>query len=120
MILRRPKETERYSWTNHVQQKMIYYGISPSLIQRIIRYPQRIEEGIALNTIAAMQPSTSKKHHEIWVMYQLAKQRVNSKHQIPNSKKKQIKIITAWRYPGKTTAKNPIPREILQEIKNIL
>lgn len=90
---------------------MIYYGISPGLIQRIIRYPQRIEEGIALNTIAAMRPATSKKYHEIWVMYQLVTGRV---------KEKQIKVITAWRYPGKTTAKNPIPQSILDEIKNIL
>ncbi len=32
----------------------------------------------------------------------------------------KIKIITAWRYPGKSPERDPIPAEILREIKNIL
>lgn len=34
--------------------------------------------------------------------------------------KKQIKIITAWRYPGKSPERDPIPADILREIKAIL
>lgn len=32
----------------------------------------------------------------------------------------KIKIITAWRYPGKSPARDPIPAEILREIKSLL
>ena len=40
----------------------------------------------------------------------------------PNSYlgEKKIKIITAWRYPGKSPERDPIPAEILREIKSIL
>ena len=33
---------------------------------------------------------------------------------------KKIKVITAWRYPGKSPERDPIPSEILAEIKNLL
>ena len=32
----------------------------------------------------------------------------------------QIKIITAWRYPGKSPKRNPIPSEILEEARSVL
>jgi len=32
----------------------------------------------------------------------------------------RVKVITAWRYPGKSPARNPIPQEILDEIKNVI
>ncbi len=34
--------------------------------------------------------------------------------------RKKIKIITAWRYPGKSPARDPVPQEILREIQSIL
>lgn len=105
-----PQDDERYSWTWHVIEKMKFYAISPSRVKRVIRVPTRTEEGIALNTIAVMQPAGTKRPQEIWVMYRLAKQ----------VKKSKIRIITAWRYPGKSPERNPIPKDILEEVKGLL
>lgn len=92
---------------------MLQYGISESRIKRIIRYPKRTEEGIALNTVAVMQPADTKKHQEIWAMYQLEK---------PKGKlgKPRIKIITTWRYPGKSPERDPVPEEVIIEVKKLL
>jgi len=110
-----PKNNERFSWTNHVIGKMIFYGLSEQRVKRVILNPNRIEEGIAPDTIACMQVGGSKKHRqEIWTMYQIK----NSKKQTKNAK--QLRIISAWRYPGKSPAKNPFPPEILAEIKNLV
>ena len=105
-----PKNDSKYEWTNHVKDKMLYYGISESLIKRIVRFPKRKEEGIAPGTQAVMQSNTNpKKPTEIWVMYK----------QIDDTKKK---IISAWRYPGISPVgkKIPIPDDILAEIENVL
>jgi hypothetical protein len=44
----------------------------------------------------------------------------NAKAQKPNNAAQQIKIITVWRYPGKSPERNPIPKEILQETMRVL
>ena len=54
-----------------------------------------------------------KKKEEIWTMYQLSKEETNRS-------KPRIKLITTWRYPGKSPKRNPIPKEIINEVKNIL
>ena len=102
-----PKNDEKYSWTNHVGRKMMFYGLSADRGKRVIRNPNRSEKGIAPNTIAVMQPAGSKKPSEIWVMY-------------ANRGKKKV-IITAWRYPGKSPIREaiPIPADILEELKSI-
>jgi len=106
-MFKKPRNDSRYIWTNHVFGKMIQYRLSESLIKRIIRFPSRIEEGIAENTSAAMRPTeSSKKYSEIWVMYQIDKSR--------------LKIITTWRYPGKSPINNPVPANIILEVKNLL
>lgn len=99
-------DTLTYTWTNHSKHKIRYYRLSESLIKRVIRFPKRTEEGIVENTICAMRPAQSKKYHEIWTMYKIVERR--------------IKVITAWRYPGKSPKRNPIPQEILDEIYSIL
>lgn len=105
--------SEKYVWTNHALMKIRHYGLSESRIKRIIRFPKRIEEGIVENTIAAMQPAGTKRYQEIWVMYKL--------QQATRDKKQgKLKIITAWRYPGKSSERDPIPIEILEEIKNLI
>lgn len=115
-----PKNTEKYSWTWHVIEKMKYYKISPSLIKRVIRHPERTEEGIAPKTIASMKVAKTKKRQEVWVMYKPAS-RANSKLQKTNNNKNQkIRIITAWRYPGQSPERDPIPEHILNEIKQLL
>ncbi|MBU2082360.1 DUF4258 domain-containing protein [Patescibacteria group bacterium] len=106
------KINDKYQWTKHSIYKMRCYGLSQQRIKRIIRHPARIEEAIVPSLIAAMSPygrsPEGRQLHkgEIWVMYQISK--------------KQIKIITAWRYPGKSSARDPIPQEILDEIKSIV
>lgn len=106
MNLKPPKNDAHYAWTSHVFGKMIHYGIGEGRIRRIIRAPYRIEEGVADNTIAAMQPAGIKGQQELWVMYKVDKQK--------------IKVITTWRYPGKSPARNPVPKEIMDEVRTLL
>ncbi len=122
VMFKPPKNEEKYSWTNHVFYKMQQYGISESRIKRIIRYPKRTEEGIVSGTIAVMQPAGTKRYQEIWVMYKLVgkNQQAISNSKFLISKQKRIKIITAWRYPGKSPERNPIPQEIIEEVRNLL
>jgi len=89
------------TWTNHSKRKMKYYRLSESRVKRVINNPKRKEIGIAPGTVAIMQPTNSKHTSEIWVMYQ------------------KNKVITAWRYPGKSPVRGPvpIPEEILQELE---
>jgi len=101
-----PKNDAKFLWTNNAFRKMQFYCISESRVKRIIRFPMRVEEGIAVNTVAVMQPAGTKRYQEIWVMYKLTG--------------KKIKVITAWRYPGKSPERNPIPENILQEVRNLL
>ena len=101
---------------------MRYYGISQQRIKRVIKSPDRTEEGIVEKTIACMQTAGSEKHpYEIWTMYQLPKLKVKSaKSKVDLLKNNKIKIISAWRYPGKSPKQNPVPREILDEIRNLI
>lgn len=97
-------------WTKHSKKKMQFYGLSEKRIKRVLKNPYRIEEGIAKNTIAVMQPTSIRKKggkkfwtQEIWTMFQRTSQ--------------GLKIISAWRYPGMSPQANPIPVEILEELK---
>jgi len=117
-----------YYWTNHVIRKMVFYGLTPERVKRVIRTPKRVEEGIAENTIGVMQPSANiKKPTEVWVMYSLSK-----KATLSQSKGKSLDklgtigrvtnrkiIISAWRYPGVSPVgkKIYIPQDILEELK---
>ena len=101
--LKQSTSSQRYRWTSHATMKMRRYRLSESGVKRIIRYPERTEEGIAENTIAAMRRSQSKKE-EFWTMYAL--------------KSGRITVITAWRYPGTSPKRNPIPQEILDEVRS--
>lgn len=104
-------DADIYLWTQHSRIKMRQYRLTESRIKRIIRHPARMEEGILENAIACMQPAGGKKYSEIWAMYVLSKTK---------DKSKKIKIITAWRYPGRAPERDPVPTKILQEIKNLL
>jgi len=104
------KGSDKYYWTKHSLYKMRHYGLSEQRIKRVIRHPARIEEAIVPNMIAVMCPN---KKQEIWAMYTLIKS--NVKNQMS-----RVKVITAWRYPGKSPARNPIPQEILDEIRNVI
>ncbi len=103
-MLLKNKASSKFIWTQHSKYKMNYYKLSESLVKRVIRFPDRIQEGVAENTIAVMKKATSKKEKEYWAMYQ-----------INNGK---IKVITAWIYPGKSPKDGiiPIPQEIIDEL----
>jgi hypothetical protein len=121
MRLKVPKNNERFHWTNHVIEKMLFYGLSEQRIKRVINRPDRVEEGVAPKTIACMQVAGSKKHRqEIWTMYQKRGFTFLRKSASSQCKSALVKIISAWRYPGKSPAKNPIPAVILEEVKNLL
>jgi hypothetical protein len=91
---------------------MKQYNLSESRVKRVINNPKRKEVGIAPGTIAVMQPNSSKHSYEFWAMYQIIKSKIKSQ----NAK---IRIITAWKYPGKSPIKGPIPIpiEILEELE---
>lgn len=124
---------------------MRYYGLSEQRVRRVIRRPMRTEVGIATETVAVMQPQSTKRGEdgektwsaEIWVMYQLKNksQKTNHKKQSSTEKTawseqelldeilssgKQIRIISAWRYPGKTKKGESLPDEIMDEINEAL
>ncbi len=104
------KINDKYQWTKHSIYKMRHYGLSQQRIKRIIRHPARIEEAIVPNMIAVMCPD---KNREIWAMYAFIKSNVKGQMS-------KVKVITAWRYPGKSSARDPIPQEILDEIRNVI
>ncbi len=121
-----PKSDAKYHWTNHVANKMAYYGLSADRIKRVIRSPHRSEKGIAPDTIAVMQPGKASSakigqpatwKEEIWVMYAVGKSQSKINNLVPRKKV----VITAWRYPGKSPIREaiPIPNDILEELKNI-
>jgi hypothetical protein len=107
MQFKAPKNTAQYFWTSHALGKMRYYGLTAQRVLRVIKNPQRKEEGVAENTTAVMQPASINKKKtwssEIWAMYQIVKG--------------QNKIISAWRYPGVSPKRNFIPQEIIDEVK---
>lgn len=170
---KKPKNNEKYHWTQHVMEKMHYYGLSEQKVLGVIRKPFRVETGVAENTVAVMIPvgnvkkaaAAQKKtafskvaakqlssageswNQEIWVMYQIKNQESRNKNQedlqkakkiaklkvilaskkkihdskfmIPNSANRKICIISAWRFPGMSSEKDPIPAEIWREIEEL-
>ncbi len=80
LILKGPKETKNVHWTKHAKEKMQQYWLSEKRVLKVVKNPERKEEGIAPGTIAVMQSYGTKKKKEIWVMYQI----VNSKLKTQN------------------------------------
>ncbi|MDP3725295.1 MAG: hypothetical protein Q8R20_02375 [Nanoarchaeota archaeon] len=132
--------SDKYEWTNHARLKMRRYGLSEQRVKRVIRAPFRYEEGVLEKAIAVMQPNKIIKtekgkpvewKEEIWVMYKLVQKRANSKSHPPaggpnyklknfSLSDKKIRVITAWRYPGISPKRDPIPVEIIREVQNLL
>ena len=128
-------------WTSHSRYKMRFYGLSESRVKRVISFPKRIEEGIAPDTVAMMQSAGTEKHpYEIWVMIQEtqtnadgtlrhdsgqaqtnAEKRISQRKSIQETRKSAVtEVISAWRYPGKTKPGQPLPEEILKEIRRAI
>jgi hypothetical protein len=107
MKFKKPKNTDEISWTKHSIEKMQFYNLSENRVKRVLRNPNRKEDGIAPGTLALMQRTGSRKHPtEIWMMFQ--------------NIGKKIRIISAWRYPGISPKGKeiPIPQDILEELNS--
>lgn len=116
-------------FTAHARYKMTQYGLSEQKVRGIIHRPKRTEVGVIPQAVAMMQPVSPKVvdgkeiwKQEIWVMYLIknSKRRVSEEmaQQQSNLQPKQLRIISAWRYPGVSSKRSPIPREILQELES--
>lgn len=102
------KDDKKYAWTLHSRFKLFQYNLSPGLVKRVIRFPDRTEEGIAPNTVAVMRRKDRKDtQREMWVMFQKF-----------GGKKK---IISAWIYPGVSPKGKEIyiPDDTLEELYKI-
>lgn len=111
-----------YQYTLHAQYKMKQYGLSEQRVRSVIRNPKRREEGIMPKTVAVMQPVSMKKingkeawKQEIWVMFKVRNRESQTTNQY--SSNPNIRIISAWRYPGVSPKRNPVPEEILLELE---
>lgn len=103
-------------FTNHAQGKMRFYHLSEARVRRVLHSPKRIEEGIAPGTIAMMQGAGSIKHpYEIWVM--IVK---NKSSKLKAQSQIITKVISAWKYPGITKPGQPLPEEILREMREAI
>ena len=103
VLIKAPK----FIWTRHSRGKMKQYQLSEKRVLRVLRKPERQETGIAPGTTASMQITGTKKHPtEIWLMYQILK------------RPKAVKIISTWRYPGRTPVgeRPQIPEDTLREL----
>lgn len=103
---------------------MRFYGLSEQKVRSVIGRPKRKEEGVVENTIAVMQPVAPKMvngkevwKQEVWVMFQKNKKQTGKNKKLSLDTK--CKIISAWRYPGLSPQKNPIPEEILRELLEV-
>lgn len=108
-------------FTSHARYKMSQYGLSEQKVKGIIRNPKRTEKGIAPKTAAMMQPVSPKIvegketwKQEIWVMFVKKKKKIG----LGEISRETIRIISAWRYPGISPKRSPIPEEIWQELEN--
>lgn len=117
------KKPKSLFWTAHSKDKMQFYRLSESRVKRVLHSPKRIEEGIAPDTIAIMQPVSVK-----WKMEKGEENNENGKRKeiwtqeiwvMIEETKKERKIISTWRYPGMTKAGEPLPEEILREMREM-
>ena len=107
-----------YNWTSHAKYKMNFYRLSEARVKRVISNPARVEEGIVEDTVAMMQPAGTKTNpYEIWTMIVKSKIIGGRPSYAKASKGKQIKVVSAWRYPGRTKPGEALPREIIQEFR---
>ncbi len=111
MALIKQSKERKIIWTEHAKIKLKQYRFSEKRVLRIFRKPDRVEEGIALGTIAAMQiTGTKRKPTEAWMMY------------VAFKKRPIIKIISAWRYPGRTPQNERpiIPQDTIEELASFI
>lgn len=90
-------------WTRHAEKKIREHALSMSRVLRAIHSPDRIESGLAENTIAVIKKTGSIKHpFEIWVMF--------------SDRGEERTIVSAWRYPGATKPGEALPISLINRI----
>ncbi len=117
-------------FTAHARYKMTQYGLSEQKVRGIIHRPKRTEVGVIPRAVAMMQPVSPKIvdgkeiwKQEIWVMFigkgtgRRAQGGETGALTPQPLSLNSIRIISAWRYPGVSPKRSPIPREILQELE---
>lgn len=117
---REKKRSGNFALTRHAEFKMRQYALSEQKVRGVIRNPRRTEEGIAKDTVAVMQPVSPKRDakgvetwkQEVWVMFQQKARTSN-----PQWPAARLRIISAWRYPGVSPKRNPVPEDILRELE---
>lgn len=119
-----------FHWTRHSRDKMRFYRLSEARVRRVIHSPRRVEEGIAPDTVAMMQPTSftgsgarTDWKQEIWVMAQKTRahsdktrksENIFPRRSAPGPRKPAvIRIISVWRYPGKTKPRDEISKDFL-------
>jgi len=125
MFLKIPTNSERFFWTTHSKIKMRQYQLSEQKVLSVIKKPNRVETGIAPETIAVMQiTGTGKNPKEIWVMYQTKKQKKINQllDKNPKFRMSKITIISSWRFPGRTKEGRfpEIPQDVLEELSKLI
>lgn len=117
---REKKRSGNFVLTRHAEFKMRQYALSEQKVRGVIRNPRRIEEGIAKDTVAVMQPVSPKRDakgvetwkQEVWVMFQKKVGENDFRGAV-----QRVRIISAWRYPGVSPKRNPVPEDILRELE---
>ena len=122
-----PHQTREFFWTSHALAKMRQYGLSEQKVRGVIFRPNRKEEGIAPKTVAVMQKAGSaRRPYEIWVMYQIVRNTHSAERHSSRPASEihlrgvQRKIISAWKYPGISPKRHPMPEHVLNELLDIL
>lgn len=92
-------------WTSHAKKKRKYYQLSQTRVLKTLRNPDRVEKGMASETVACMKRlGTEKNPWEAWVMWK------KDDH--------QKKIISVWRYPGTSPeGEPPLPEDLPEELQ---
>lgn len=119
MDIKAIKNDRMYFWTNHSKYKLLQYGLSPSAVKKVLRSPERVEEGIAPDTTAVMKRKDTKKtKREVWVMFQ--RKSKNQKTKIKGSEMSKIRIISTWIYPGVSPKGKDIyvPEDVWEELES--
>lgn len=125
---------KKIHWTQHAKSKMRQYRLSKSRLLRVFEHPSRVEKGVAPGTTAIMQPTSNpvktspfmkcgKVNNKTakfkkWGFYNVRKKNVGEIWLMYQDTQKMRKIITAWRYPGKSPIGEeiPIPEDIKLEL----
>lgn len=89
---------------------MRFHGLSESRVRRALRAPSRVEEGIAPASVAFVHISPPSARSEVWVLA------LRFSGVEVSGRRSALRILSAWRYPGRTKPGTPLPDSILAEV----